>query len=39
MVHKNIYCSEILGKNFDKPVAMTEKSYEDFESSIKCWFC
>ena len=38
-VNENIYCSKILHKNFDKPLAMNEKSYEDFESSTKCWIC
>ena len=33
------YCSKVIVTKFDNPLVMTEKYYEDFNNSTKCWIC
>lgn len=33
------YCSKIIKIEFNKPISMTKKNNEDFESYAVCWIC
>lgn len=38
----NVYsenCFSEMEREFDKPLLMTKKDYEEFEKFIKCWIC
>ena len=39
MIDKSVYCKRILERNCSKALVMTEKNYEDFQNSTKCWIC
>ena len=39
IVNKSEYCSKVIEAKFNKPLIMSEKDHEDFNSSTKCWIC
>ena len=39
MIEESKYCSDVMGKHFNKKLVMTKKDNEDFENSSECWLC
>ena len=37
IIKESEYCSKVIEKEFEKPLAMTKKDHEDFKSSNECW--
>ena len=37
MIEESKCCSDVMKKNFNKELVMTEKDNEDFENSSNCW--
>ena len=39
MIEERKYCSDAMGKHFNKELLMTKIDNEDFKNSTKCWIC
>ena len=37
MINESEYCSKVIETEFNKSLVMSEKDYEDFKNSAKCW--